>query len=200
MDSKELRQFEDEIAALFNEKKIKAVIHLYSGGEENMLKVFEGISPADWVMCSWRSHYQALLKGVPKDELKAEILAGRSIALCFPEYRIVSSGIVGGIIPIALGVALGIKRSGGINRVHVFLGDMTAETGIAHECIKYAENHNLPIVFHVEDNRKSVCTDTRTAWGHPRLDLELHLRTNVEISHYETGKFPHAGSGFRIQF
>src|ERR1035437_9700219 len=122
MDSEELQQFEHEIAALFNEKKIKAVIHLYSGGEEHLLKVCEGIAPEDWVMCSWRSHYQCLLKGVPKDELKAEILAGRSIALCFPDYHIVSSGIVGGIIPIALGVALGIKRSGGSNQVQLFLG------------------------------------------------------------------------------
>jgi TPP-dependent pyruvate/acetoin dehydrogenase alpha subunit len=200
LTAQDLILFEQEIAELFNNKKIKAVIHLYSGGEEHMLKVFESIAPEDWVMCSWRSHYQCLLKGVPKAELKAEILAGRSIALCFPEYRIVSSGIVGGIIPIALGIALGIKRSGGSNQVHCFMGDMTAETGIAHECIKYAENHSLPIVFHVEDNRKSVCTDTRTAWGHPRLELERHPRTNVEISHYETGKYPHAGSGERIQF
>ena len=102
MTAQDLIQFESEIAELFNAKQIKAVIHLYSGGEEHMLDVFKDVTPEDWVMCSWRSHYQCLLKGVPPDELKAEILAGRSIALCFPEYRIVSSGIVGGILPIAL--------------------------------------------------------------------------------------------------
>src|ERR1700675_3846186 len=132
LTSQDLIQFESEIAELFNAKKIRAVIHLFSGGGENMLNVFETIRPEDLVMCSWRSHYQCLLKGVPRDEVKAEILAGRSIALCFPEYLVVSSGIVGGIIPIALGVALGIKRSGGTNHVHCFMGDMTSETGIAH--------------------------------------------------------------------
>ena len=51
------------------------------------------------------------------------------------------------------------------------MGDMTAETGIAHECIKYARNHQLPIRFIVEDNGKSVCTDTREAWNQPVLTL-----------------------------
>jgi TPP-dependent pyruvate/acetoin dehydrogenase alpha subunit len=199
LTSQDLIQFESEIAELFNAKKIRAVIHLYSGGEEHMLNVFETIRPEDWVMCSWRSHYQCLLKGVPRDEVKAEILAGRSIALCFPEYRVVSSGIVGGIIPIALGVALGIKRSGGTNHVHCFMGDMTSETGIAHESVKYAQNFDLPITFHVEDNGLSVCTDTRAAWGTAELTFERYA-DKVEFSKYVTGKYPHAGSGERIQF
>lgn len=199
MTAQDLIQFENEIADLFKAKQIKAVIHLYSGGEEHMLKVFETIKDEDWVMCSWRSHYQVLLKGVPPDELKAEILAGRSIALCFPKYRIVSSGIVGGILPIAVGIALGIKRSGGTNRVHCFLGDMTSETGIAHECIKYTQNFDLPITFHVEDNGLSVCTDTRASWGKDTLTYESGAQ-NVEFSKYITGKYPHAGSGERIQF
>lgn len=198
MTAQDLIQFESEIAELFNAKQIKAVIHLYSGGEEHMLRVFERIKSEDWVMCSWRSHYQCLLKGVPREELKAAIVAGRSIALCFPEYRIVSSGIVGGIIPIALGVALDIKRSGGTNHVHCWMGDMTSETGIAYECIKYARNFDLPITFHIEDNGQSVCTDTRKAWGLSRLTFEGSF--NVEFSKYVTGKYPHAGAGTRINF
>ena len=142
----DLISFEEEIAELFKAKKIRTIIHLYSGGEEPMIKIFKNIRLEDYVMCSWRSHYQCLLKGVPREELKAEIVAGRSIALCFPEYRIMSSGIVGGILPIATGIALGIKRKGGDEKVHCFVGDMTAETGIAHECMKYAAGHKLPIV------------------------------------------------------
>lgn len=196
----ELISFEEEIAELFKQKKIRTIIHLYSGGEDNMIKIFEGVKPEDWVMCSWRSHYQCLLKGVPREELKNEIVAGRSIALCFPEYKIVSSGIVGGIVPIAVGVALSIKRSGGTERVHCFLGDMTSETGIAHESIKYADNHDLPITFYVEDNRKSVCTDTRAVWGDWMLELERYPKKNVKISRYTMEKYPHAGAGERIQF
>ena len=49
------------------------------------------------------------LKGVPEKLLEKEILDGKSISLCFPKYKIYSSAIVGGIIPIALGVALANK-------------------------------------------------------------------------------------------
>src|SRR5205814_1367939 len=104
--------------------------------------------------------------------LKQEIMEGRSISLCFPEQRIVSSAIVGGVLPIAVGIALSIKKNGESNRVFCFMGEMTAETGIAYECVKYSRNHALPIHFIVEDNGKSVCTDTRSAWGQSRLSFE----------------------------
>src|SRR5690348_18456481 len=78
MTKEELVAFEEEIAALFNAGKIRAPIHLYYGNEEAMIRVFRNIHPQDWVFCSWRSHYQCLLKGVPKDRVRDEILAGRS--------------------------------------------------------------------------------------------------------------------------
>src|SRR5690349_796161 len=117
MTAQELAGFEKQIADLFNTAAIRAPVHLYDGNEAQIIGVFRDINPDDWVMCSWRSHYQCLLKGVPPDEVKAEILAGRSISLCFPKYRVVSSAIVGGIVPIAVGAALSIQRSGGTNRV-----------------------------------------------------------------------------------
>lgn len=195
----ELIAFEEEVAALFNTAKIKAPVHLYYGNEEKIIEVFHEVKDEDWIMCSWRSHYQCLLKGVPPKKVKDEILAGRSISLCFPEQRVVSSAIVGGILPIAVGVAMGIKRNGGKNRVHCFMGDMTAETGMAHECIKYATNHDLPIRFIIEDNGKSVCTDTREAWGQKKLTYEDGKHPLVVYYTYQT-KYPHAGAGVRVQF
>ena len=58
----DLIRFEDEIANLFNQAKIKAPVHLYYGNEKNIIKVFNKIKKNDWVFCSWRSHYQCLLK------------------------------------------------------------------------------------------------------------------------------------------
>ena len=165
MNKEKLIKFEKEIAELFNQAKIRAPVHLYHGNEDQIIKVFKKIKKEDWVFCSWRSHYQCLLKGVPEKEIKEEILAGRSISLCFPEHKIYSSAIVGGSIPIAVGVAISIKRSNSNNRVYCFMGDMTSESGIAHECIKYSRNFKLPIHFIVEDNAKSVCTDTRKTWN-----------------------------------
>lgn len=191
--------FEEDIAQCFNNKQIKAPIHLYHGNEEQMIKVFENIGEDDWVFCTWRSHYQALLKGVPPAELKQAILDGKSIALCFPKYKMFSSAIVTGNIPIALGVALAIKRREGKEKVHCFIGDMTAETGTAWECFKYGMQLGLPIRFIIEDNNKSVCTDTRKVWKSNILTFDGADSECVYHYKYEN-KWPHAGSGARIQF
>lgn len=202
----ELVFFEDEIAQCFNKQMIKAPIHLYDNNEEQLINIFENVKDDDWVFCSWRSHYQCLLKGVPRDELKESILKGHSITLCFRKQNIFSSAIVTGQIPLALGTAFDIKRKKTNQTVWVFVGDMTAETGIMHEAVKYAANHDLPIKFVIEDNGKSVCTDTKQTWGYlkdQKTEAELYsekYKNNVIYYKYNLNKYPHAGSGVRIQF
>ena len=90
MNKKQLIEFENKIASLFNEGKIRAPIHLYSDNESFLIKFFKKIKKNDWVFCSWRSHYQCLLKGVSPKKLKKEIISGKSISLCFPEKKIYS--------------------------------------------------------------------------------------------------------------
>ena len=202
LTKQDLIDFETEIAACFDDAMIRAPVHLYNGNEEKMIEIFEKheISDEDWVLCSWRSHYHCLLKGVPPEELKSAILRGRSISLCFKKYRVLSSGIVTGVLPIAVGIALDIKRRGGKNKVYCFMGEMTSETGSAHECIKYARNHELPIHFVIEDNGKSVCTDTRATWNQEKLTYEGVNDEYVTYYKYELSKYPHAGAGKRVQF
>ena len=199
MNEKDLINFEDNIAKLFNEAKIKAPIHLYSGNEKFLINFFRKIKKNDWVLCSWRSHYQCLLKGVPPKKITNEIIDGKSISLCFLDYKVYSSAIVGGSLPIAVGLALSLKRKKSKNKIYCFIGDMTSETGIAHECIKYSRNKNLPIHFIVEDNRKSVCTDTRKAWSKNKLTYENISDKFVTYYKYKL-KYPHAGAGQRVQF
>ena len=127
-------------------------------------------------------------------------MQGRSISLCFAEQRILCSGIVTGTIPIAVGIALDIKRKGGTNKVYCFMGDMTSETGVAHENIKYARNHELPIHFIIEDNGKSVCTDTRATWSQDTMTFEGINDDYVTYYKYNLDKYPHAGAGKRVQF
>ena len=200
MNKKELINFEEEIASLFNQGKIRAPVHLYQGNEDKIIEIFKKINKQDWVFCSWRSHYQCLLKGVPKEEIKNEILSGRSISLCFPEYKIYSSALVGGSIPIAVGTAMSLKlRKEKSTMVYCFMGEMTSETGIAHECIKYSRNFDLPIHFVIEDNSMSVCTDTRKTWQQKKLSFEGSKDKFVTFYSYKS-KWPHAGAGKRIQF
>lgn len=195
----DLIRFETRVANAFNSGKIYAPVHLYSGNEDQLIDVFKGVDSSDWVLCSWRSHYQCLLKGVPEEEVFEEIIGGRSISLCFPKYKILSSGIVGGILPIATGIALSIKLKKGANKVHCFLGEMTAETGIAYESIKYSRNFDLPIRYIVEDNGLSVCSDTRQTWGATELQYEGIDDPMIYYYKYRT-KYPHAGAGERVQF
>ena len=198
-NEKDLINFEEDIANIFNAGKIRAPIHLYHGNEKHIIKIFNKIKDDDWVFCSWRSHYQCLLKGVPKDQLKQEIIDGRSISLCFPDYKIYSSAIVGGNIPTAVGVSMSLKIYNKKSKVYCFMGEMTSETGIAHECIKYSKNHELPIHFIVEDNKMSVCTNTREVWNQKKLTYENISDEYVTYYSYEN-KYPHAGAGKRVQF
>lgn len=197
---KKLMDFEEKIANYFNKGLIRSPIHLTYGNEDFLIKFFKKIKKKDWIFCSWRSHYHCLLKGVPPLSLEKEIIRGKSISLCFPKYRVYSSAIVGGTIPIALGTALSIKKNKKKNKVYCFIGDMTSETGIAHECIKYAINFNLPIHFIIEDNNQSVCTDTRKTWKQKILTFEK-FKNKKFITYYKyKSKYPHAGAGVRVQF
>lgn len=198
-----LIDFEETLAEEFNTGSIPYPIHLENGNEAALIKVFSDVNSSDWVFGSWRMHLKALLKGVPKDVLRNAIRRGESMALKFPDQRVYGSAIVGGTVPIALGTAMAIKRRGGNERVWCFMGDMTFKTGIAIECITYALNHELPIIFVVEDNGLSVCTDTCAVWGLKKRLAEpddIVYDLGVVRFYQYNSKWPHAGAGVRVQF
>lgn len=197
--SKLLKQFEERIANQFNEGKIQAPIHLSDGNESQLIEIFKSIRSEDFVFCSWRSHYQCLLKGVNPELVESEILAGRSIALCFPENNVYSTAIVGGQIPLAVGAAFSIKKNGRGSHVWCFVGDMTSETGVAQTAFRYSEKHDLPITFVIEDNGISVLTETRKVWNTVTLRFE-EVKNSKIVSYKYKSKFPHAGAGVRVQF
>ena len=133
---------------------------------------------------------------VPEEVLFTDITNGKSITLIYPKYNIYTSAIVGGIVPIALGTALALKKEKKKGKVYLFMGEMTSETGSAHEAHKYAVAHDLPIKFIIEDNGKSVCTDTTK---YDQLKSLLSRRNIVEYYQYDL-PWPHAGAGVRVQF
>ena len=167
LTKEELVEFEKEIAGIFAEGRIRAPVHLRAGREQKLINIFrkENIGPEDYVFGFWDSHELALLKGVPRTEVKQAIVDGRSISLCFPERHVYCSGMVGSLMGTAVGVAWGLKHQNYKGRVFLFCGEMSAETGIFHEAVKYATHFNLPVKFVVCDNGVSVMTDTRQVWG-----------------------------------
>ena len=110
----------------------------------------------------------------------------------FPKFY--SSSIVGGTLSIALGVAMGNKIKKSKDKVWVFIGDMTYETGVFHECHKYAIQNKLKINFVVEDNNMSTNTPTDIVWKNKTKKLQ-----NVQKYNYKR-KFPHHGTGSWILF
>jgi len=208
VSKQELIDFESRIGDLFNNGLIKAPIHLYSGNEDLITEVFNDINVEDdWVCCTWRNHYQGLLKGIPAKVMEDNIVQGKSMVAMLPQYRFICSSIVGGIPSIATGIALANKLQGSKNRVWCWVGDMSAETGHFHEAYKYSLNHDLPITFVVEDNKKSVCTPTPTIWGRSTpyfLEREYSggvlKQKNLYYYQYTNDKYPHAGAGKRVQF
>jgi TPP-dependent pyruvate/acetoin dehydrogenase alpha subunit len=194
IDKNFLINFEKDIKNFYEKGKIKSPIHLSGNNENQLLNIFKKIKKNDWVLCSWRNHYHALLKGINPNELKNDIIKGRSMSINSYKKKFYSSSIVGGIIPIALGLAQSFKLKKKSSKVWVFIGDMTFETGIFHECYKYSKNFSLPIKFIVEDNNLSTNSPTDKVWG-----KKSKIPKNVNYYKYKR-LYPHHGTGSWILF
>jgi len=191
-DKAGLIQFERKMADHWESGKVKGPIHLSGGNEDELIEIFKYIKKTDWVFSTWRSHYHALLKGIPSEWLEEEILAGRSITIVSKEHKFYSSAIVGAIIPIATGVALANKRDGKDDKVWCFIGDMAFETGGFYEMHKYAQRYDLPIRFIVEDNGVSTNTPTEETWNGIKREVPndvIWYNYKKEWPHYGTGKW-----------
>ena len=202
LTKEDLVNFEKEIAAIFATGAIRAPVHLRAGREEQLIKIFRDhkIGPEDYVFGYWDSHELALLKGVPREELKQAIVDGKSISLCFPEHHVFCSGIAGSLMGTATGVAWALKQQGKKGRAFIFCGDMSAETGSFHEAVKYAFNFDLPATFIVCDNGVSVMTDTRATWGSPDPWFK-DTKFEKKIIYFKyTNGYPHSGLGKLIKF
>jgi pyruvate dehydrogenase E1 component alpha subunit len=206
MNKQDLIDFETDIGETFNRGEIRAPIHLYAGSEDQIMRVFEKINvKKDWICCTWRNHYQALLKNIPPAVIKERIMSGKSMVMNLPEYKFICSSIVGGIPSIATGLALAAKLRGTDEHVWCWTGDMSAETGAWAEAYKYSRAQDLPITFVVEDNELSVLTPTYEMWGADKWYLPAQNRVWYESKHliyykYKNTKYPHAGAGVRVQF
>jgi TPP-dependent pyruvate/acetoin dehydrogenase alpha subunit len=200
----DLIAFEEELIEHFENSEIAAPVHFSRGNEEQLIHFFEeNVTPTDYVLSTWRSHYHALLHGIPREWVHTEVMEGRSITLVNREHNFYASAIVGGICPIAVGIGLSLSRKyQNDKKVFCFIGDMTYRAGIAKESISYTRNFNLPVTWVVEDNMMSVKTNTRDAWGEgkdPLLDAPGWLEDNVYYYSYHA-PLPHQGSGKWVVF
>jgi TPP-dependent pyruvate/acetoin dehydrogenase alpha subunit len=189
----DLIAFENRVAEEFEAGKISGPVHLSGGNEEELIRVFEEVDSGDWVFCSYRNHYHALLHGLDPEWVMSEIRAGRSMYLASPEKRFFSSAIVGGCLPIAVGVAAALQKKDDRKRVWCFVGDMASLTGAYEEARLYSSLQALRITFVVEDNGLSCDSPTEEVWG-----KETPQANQVMYQYKRT--WPHVGTGKFVKF
>lgn len=211
-----LLAFRDRVADAFREKRIRCPVHFPSSEQAApLIDVFKDFRPGvDWCFAGWRNMWACLLAGMPEDELFQMILDGRSMYPMSAYRHIFCSSIVGGILPVALGVAWSIRKQyRQLEReaaamceatwdkpydgplVYVLVGDMTARTGLYHEFWQYASGHDLPVRVCIEDNGLSTNSQTEKTWG----QSPVPNKTRVRRYSYRRD-MPHVGLLQRVSF
>lgn len=182
-----LDKFSEEIATLFNEGKIKFPIHLCGGKNqaESLIKIFSDFNKGDWAFSTWRNSWHWLLSGRSAKKIKHQIMTYGSMNVF--DKKFFTSAIVGGIAPIAVGVAWALKKKKSKNKVFCFLGDMGARCGISLEAINFSRGHDLPIIFVIEDNGKSVYTMTKDVWGKGKKKKVIKYNYRKKYRHHGSG-------------
>ena len=163
-----IRRFEEKCVELYSNEKIRGFLHLYIGEEAIAVGVMHALTPEDAVLATYREHGQALARGVSAKSIMAEMYGkaegcsggrGGSMHLFDAETRFYGgSAIVGGGLPLAVGMAMADKMMKR-NRVTVCLfGDGAVAEGEFHESLNLAALWQLPVLFVCENNRYGMGT------------------------------------------
>ena len=157
-----IRHFESKCVELYQAQKILGFLHLYDGEEAVSVGVIEALTPEDAIVATYREHGQAIARGIGMDVLMAEMLGkqegccrgrGGSMHIFDRSTRFYGgNAIVGGGLPLAVGVALGDKMQGRKTITACFFGDGAVDEGEFHESMNLASLWRLPVLFVCENN------------------------------------------------
>ena len=163
-----IRRFEENTVELYSIGKIRGFLHLYIGEEAVAVGAMQALTPEDSIVATYREHGQCLARGVPAGALMAELYGkangcsrGRGGSMHFFDVSRRFYGgyaIVGGGLPIALGLALADKLQGHPRITACFLGDGAVAEGEFHESLNLAALWQLPVLFLCENNLYAMGT------------------------------------------
>ena len=163
-----IRMIEQEIAARYPEQEMRCPVHLSIGQEANAVIMAKQLTHLDSMVSTHRGHAHYLAKGGSLVGLIGELYGksigcsrgfGGSMHLTDPDCNFVgSTSIVGGTIPVGVGVAFANKLKKKKLITAVCIGDAAIEEGVFHESANFAGLHKLPVVFFVENNLYSCFT------------------------------------------
>nr|YP_009315155.1 Pyruvate dehydrogenase E1 component, alpha subunit [Titanophycus setchellii]SCW23610.1 Pyruvate dehydrogenase E1 component, alpha subunit [Titanophycus setchellii] len=167
------RSFEDMCAQMYYRGKMFGFVHLYNGQEAVSTGVIKALDSNDYVCSTYRDHVHALSKGVPANEVMAELFGketgcskgrGGSMHIFSSQHNFLGGfAFIGEGIPVATGAAFQsiyqkqvLKSKEKIAVTACFFGDGTSNNGQFFECLNMAVLWKLPIIFVVENNQWAI--------------------------------------------
>jgi len=177
-----VRRFEERAAEQYSLTRIRGFLHLYIGEEAVGVGVMQALTPDDAIVATYREHGQALARGLPAASLMAEMFGkstgcsrGRGGSMHFFDVSrrfYGGNAIVGGGLPIAVGLALADRLQGRKRVTACFFGDGAVAEGEFHESLNLAALWQLPVLFLCENNEYAMGTSILQELAQP----DIHLR------------------------
>jgi len=168
VDMLRIRRLEEKAAELYGAGKIRGFLHLYIGEEAVGVGALHALAPEDNIVATYREHGHALVRGMDMGVLMAEMYGkqegcargrGGSVHLFDRATRLFGgNAIVGGGLPLAVGLALAEKMQAGRRVTACFFGDGAVAEGAFHESMNLAALWKLPVLFCCENNLYAMGT------------------------------------------
>ena len=174
------RKFEDKLAAVYIQQKVRGFLHLYNGQEAVLAGALHVMDLSkDKMITAYRNHVQPIGMGVDPKRVMAELFGkktgtsqglGGSMHIFSKEHRFYGGhGIVGGQIPLGAGIAFGDKYHGSDAVTLCCFGDGAARQGSLHEAFNLAMLWKLPVVFICENNGYAMGTSVERTANHTEI-------------------------------
>ena len=177
-----IRRFEERSAELYQQEKIRGFLHLYIGEEAVAVGVMQALTPEDAVVATYREHGQALARGVSMNGVMAEMYGkqegssrgrGGSMHIFDAAARFYGgNAIVGGGLPLAVGLALADRMQKRPRVTACFFGEGAVAEGEFHESLNLAALWRLPVLFVCENNLYAM----GTALAISESETDIHLK------------------------
>ena len=177
-----IRRFEERCAELYSGERIRGFVHLYIGEEAVAVGVIDRLHTDDALVTTYRDHGHALARGIPIDAVMAEMFGrttgvsggrGGSMHLFHAPTRFYGgNAIVGGGLPLAVGLALADRMQGRDRVTACFFGDGAMAEGEFHESINLAALWRLPVLFVCENNLYAMGTSLDRSESETNLSLK----------------------------
>ena len=174
-----IRAFEEKAEQLYAMGKVHGTMHLSIGEEASAVGAIAALRPDDYILSTHRGHGHCIAKGADLNRMMAEFMGketgycrGRGGSMHIADIEggnLGANGVVGGGIPIAVGVGLSLKMQKRDQIVLCFFGDGAANLGPFHESLNMAAIWTLPVVYVCENNQYAMSFSVKKAFAIERI-------------------------------